>query len=307
MASDVEYKPTTEVLQTVNSKLDVLGLSPMKRQKLNKEQLRTRALRKIEDVQKVVKMELERGLNIDLSKPGPSTENVMDNLRENSESLVKLVENLKRKFDESDSYEERIRLLTLVPEHWSNQRIEKEFECTNYIVRQARELKERHGILGTRPKKLGRPILDSVKKSIIEFYCDDRNSRMCPGAKEFISTKNLETGKKEHIQKRLLLFNVRDLYEEWKKELPETVGKAPGFSTFASLRPPYCVLAGSPGTHTVCVCTHHQNVKLKVKALADNSITSNTLMSAIVCSIEERECICTIARIVLENRKCLIC
>ena len=35
-----------------------------------------------------------------------------------------------------------------------------------------------------------------------------------------------------------------------------------GFSKFAELRPPHCVLAGASGTHSGCVYTIHQNVKL---------------------------------------------
>ena len=35
-----------------------------------------------------------------------------------------------------------------------------------------------------------------------------------------------------------------------------------GFSKFPELRPQHCVLAGASGTHAVCVCTIHQNVKL---------------------------------------------
>ena len=34
------------------------------------------------------------------------------------------------------------------------------------------------------------------------------------------------------------------------------------FSSFADLRPKECVLVGSRDTHSVCVCTIHQNVKL---------------------------------------------
>ena len=35
-----------------------------------------------------------------------------------------------------------------------------------------------------------------------------------------------------------------------------------GFSKFACLHPKHCILAGASGTHSVCVCTIHQNVKL---------------------------------------------
>lgn len=37
-----------------------------------------------------------------------------------------------------------------------------------------------------------------------------------------------------------------------------------GFSKFAELRRKNCILAGGNGTHSVCVCTTHQNVKLMI-------------------------------------------
>ena len=41
-----------------------------------------------------------------------------------------------------------------------------------------------------------------------------------------------------------------------------------GLSKFAELRPKECVLAGASGTHNVCVCTIHQNVKLMLSAIS---------------------------------------
>jgi len=40
-----------------------------------------------------------------------------------------------------------------------------------------------------------------------------------------------------------------------------------GSSKFAELRPKWCVLAGASGTHSVCVCTTHQNIKLMIDAV----------------------------------------
>ena len=52
---------------------------------------------------------------------------------------------------------------------------------------------------------------------------------------------------------------MRELYQLFKDKFPtHTIG----FSKFAELRPKHCVLAGVSGTHAVCVCTIHQNVKL---------------------------------------------
>ena len=40
-----------------------------------------------------------------------------------------------------------------------------------------------------------------------------------------------------------------------------------GFSKFCTFRPKWCVLAGSSGTHSVCVCSIHQNAILLVDAI----------------------------------------
>ena len=67
-------------------------------------------------------------------------------------------------------------------------------------------------------------------------------------------------GKREHKQKRLvLLCNLREAYTDFKECHPD---KKISFTKFSQLRPKECVLAGTSGTHSVCVCTVHQNVQL---------------------------------------------
>lgn len=69
-----------------------------------------------------------------------------------------------------------------------------------------------------------------------------------------------ENGEKCGAQRRLVLMNLKEAYELFKKD---HVRDKIGFSKFASLRPPECVLAGSTyGIHVTCVCVYHQNVKL---------------------------------------------
>ena len=53
--------------------------------------------------------------------------------------------------------------------------------------------------------------------------------------------------------------NLREVHREFKERFPDC---KVGFSKFAALRPEHCVLAGASGTHSVCVCTIHQNIKL---------------------------------------------
>ena len=61
------------------------------------------------------------------------------------------------------------------------------------------------------------------------------------------------------MQKRLVPCNLRELYQVFKDHYPNEVI---GLSKFADLRPKHCVLAGASGSHSVCVCTIHQNMKL---------------------------------------------
>lgn len=107
---------------------------------------------------------------------------------------------------------------------------------------------------------LGRPLSQEIKSKVFEFYNRDDVSVNLPGMKDFISIRNDE-GQRQHVQKKLILCNLKELYELFKTEYSDY---QLGFSTFASLRPKHCVLAGSSGTHTICVCAIHQNIKLMI-------------------------------------------
>ena len=53
-----------------------------------------------------------------------------------------------------------------------------------------------------------------------------------------------------------------------------------GFSFFANLRPKNVVIPGASGTHSVCVCTYHQNVKLMIV---------NSKICSIKLGVQEKE------------------
>ena len=44
---------------------------------------------------------------------------------------------------------------------------------------------------------------------------------------------------------------------------------------FAMLCPKECVLAGSSGTHSVCICTTHNSVKLMMTGSKMDNVTGN--------------------------------
>ena len=56
------------------------------------------------------------------------------------------MEELKLKFKESNSYDERVQILTLSP--YTIERTKSEFGATNYLVKKSRSIKKNLGILG---------------------------------------------------------------------------------------------------------------------------------------------------------------
>ena len=60
------------------------------------------------------------------------------------------------------------------------------------------------------------------------------------------------------------------------------------FSKFCILRPKRCVIAGSSGTHSICVCTTHENTILLVDAL-NWEVTYKDLVNKVVRDPSNRE------------------
>ena len=127
------------------------------------------------------------------------------------------------------------------------------------MVRKAKELVKQKGILSTPNPKPGHTLPVETTDLVQSFYESDEVSRTMPGSKDFVSVRQSEG--QTHVQKRLVLSNLKEIYQLFKENFPD---KAIGFSKFAELHPKHCVLAGASGTHAVCVCTIHQNPKLMI-------------------------------------------
>ena len=62
-----------------------------------------------------------------------------------------------------------------------------------------------------------------------------------------------------------------------------------GFSKFCTLRPKWFVLAGSSGTHSVCICSTHQNAVLLIDVI-DWECTYKDLMKKVVYDPDNKVC-----------------
>ena len=109
------------------------------------------------------------------------------------------------------------------------------------MVQLAKEMKKEQGILLDPPTiSKGKKISKEQKIQVASFFERDDISRQCPGKKDYLSVRD-QNGVKQQCQKRLVLGNLKEIYQKFKDE---EENPRIGFSSFCSLRFKYCVLAG---------------------------------------------------------------
>ena len=161
-----------------------------------------------------------------------------------------MIEQLKEKFQETKKRSERVQVLTVLPKSWSVKKMQQEFAVSEYLARQSKKLVEERGILSL-PGPLRGPSLPSeTVDTVSAFYESNDISRVMPEKKDFVSVK--KEGKRQHVHKRLVLSNLREVYSEFKERFP---GHKIGFSKFAEVR--NTAFWQERVAHTQCVCVHN--------------------------------------------------
>ena len=271
--SEIEEELAPEIL---NSVLPALGVSAVKKHGLTQRKRQIEIERKLQSSQKIVRQSFEKAYDtsVDLTS------------EERLNSFENVLTELKEKFATADR-SQKLQILTLTPDCLTITQTAAHFETSTRMVKLARAMKEEQGILPDVPLiSKGRKLTQGDIAKVEAFYESDEVSRQCPGKKDFLSVKN-EDGSRQHKQKRLILGNLREIFALFceDEENPKI-----GFSTFCSLRPKHCVLAGQGGTHSVCVCTLHQNPKLQLAAIGDKDLKLEDVMAKGVCDLESEEC-----------------
>ena len=191
-----------------------------------------------------------------------------------------IIQQLKEKFQSTTQRSEKLQILTILPKSWSLKKIQQEFGVSNYMTRKSKELVKEKGVLSLPGPKPGPSLPQETVDNVCAFYESDEISRIMPGKKDVVSVK--KDGKRLYVQKRLVLCNLQEVYSEFKDKFPD---QKVGFSKFAELRPKHCILAEASGTHSVCVCTIHQNVKLMMFALRLSDLpTYHHCLAMIMCN-----------------------
>jgi hypothetical protein len=97
-----------------------------------------------------------------------------------------------------------------------------------------------------------------LKELVINFYNRDDISYQLPGKRDCITLKH-DDGTSTTLQKRILLYNIRDVQVQILRSLSLT--------SFSDLRP-LNILTQSYMPYRTCLCTHHENVNLLLKSLS---------------------------------------
>ena len=282
---DDEFMDCAHEEEILNDSITHLGISPMKSTRVSSQNKARYGKRKIDQVQEAVIGKVASALELSKSALDISHLSQTSTCKK-CDDMDHLLYLIKEKMKIS-SKQRKIQLLTLAPRSWSIARTATEFNVSEYKVRQARKLKDEKGILAEPQANAGKPLSKDVEERVRAFYQDDEYTRLLPGAKDFKSVIG-EDGKRQHMQKRLILMNLNELYENYKMKYSSD---KIGLSKFCSLRPENCITVGSKGTHSVCVCSIHQNVKLMVSALPTNAgVTVHDLIDKLVCSVDSKMC-----------------
>lgn len=267
-----------EAIDSLNSSLTDVGCSPFKLHALNENSKIGYAQNKLEKLHQNVKKKIETVLDVQLP---PKIPKLHKKAEQKAAEMDLLVENIKSEVTKLSS-KEKIQLLTIPASlNWSRTKIKDTFEVSDYSARQAQKLYKEKGLLAEPELRRGKKLSPQVVEFVVNFYQSDEQSRVLPGMKDVVSL-----GGKKYEKKRLILSNLNEMFANFKREHPDI---KIGFSKFCTLRPKWCVLAGASGTHSVCVCTIHQNVLLLINA-AQLEETHKDLQNLILCETPSQNC-----------------
>ena len=103
---------------------------------------------------------------------------------------------------------------------------------------------------------------NSTVKCVQDFYLLDSISRQAPGRKDYVSVRS--EGKKIKLQRRHILWSLKEVYGFFQKEHPDV---KICLSKFCSLRP-LNVLLSSAMPRDVCLCQYHENIRILYECIA---------------------------------------
>ncbi|CAN8017318.1 unnamed protein product [Ixodes persulcatus] len=255
---DESFLPEEAAVEDLKRFIQSTEISPLKaRTELKSHCRKPYAKRKKREIESVLVKKISSSLTAAygvMDEPGAS--------EQSCNICPELFSNLRYAFDSSDLYQERCRLLTLLPRNLSKQQIQKMIpSATRHLIQKARKNQETLGVWSMPdPYTRMRLSQEDVQAALNYYTKDELNcSQQSPNKKDVISI--VSKGQKEYVSKRFMTRSIRETFRLFKAAHPDT---AIGLTKFYSLRPKWVQYTS---WHEVCVCKYCANIKLSVCAL----------------------------------------
>ncbi|CAF5166744.1 unnamed protein product [Rotaria magnacalcarata] len=131
-----------------------------------------------------------------------------------------------------------------------------------------------------------------LKKLAIQFYQRDDITYQLPGKRDYVTVTD-DNGESMTLQKRILLYNIRETYQLFVDEYSNKNVDLSSTS-FNELRP-VNILINSYMPHHSCLCIYHENLNLLIKLLSkhiscDSLNSLKEFTSMLVCDEQEEKC-----------------
>src|SRR5580693_3655659 len=167
---------------------------------------------------------------------------------------VTLLTEAKDQFSACDNWMRQLQLVSLTPLKWSRPQTAAFFNCSDYMVRKAQNLRCSVGPGPPGEKKRGNALSEETRTSVVNFYRKEHISTIIGGM-----TNTVCIGNDEYLPKRLLLFNINEALQLFRDENPS---HRIGTTSFAKLRPKDVILADEKAAHITSQCQRCENMRL---------------------------------------------
>lgn len=157
-----DYNTPSQKKRKLDSVLEILDLPPIKRQKLSKERLSKENLCVLNSVVTKLTEIIEETQEVQLPK--------MENLQIESSWFRSMIKYLQLQFESVDNTNQKIRILSMLPDEWNFQIVKKYFNCSRYMFTESKKTKALGGMYNHEFISL-RNYLNSIKI----FYYNSKN------------------------------------------------------------------------------------------------------------------------------------
>ena len=207
LESDTEEKILEESCEEIEKQnlsvcFSSVGVSPIKLHSQSVSRKKTLGKRKMKAVVSSIQEKLAKTLNVeqnDITISKMQEDQCRDDA-EKAASYDRLLNLLKEKADKASTSSEKIKLLTIAPDYWSIRAVQDFFNVAEYAVQKTRALCSEKGILSVPSKKEGKKLDENIKSIVINFYEDDKYSRILPGSKDYVSVGRNNISKSGYFQ-----------------------------------------------------------------------------------------------------------